>query len=216
MADVLEPTSENLERAAECVREGGVIVAPSDTNMALTLDPWHADAIERAYEVKDRPAHEPLTLFVRNPGDWRRYGDHPDSDLVASLAEAFWPGPLNLVLERTEAVHDERLSRDGTVAIGCLSNPVWRELVAHVEGPVAMTSANVSGTVDDDTLVDVETAVEHVGDAVDYVVAGEPQGTTRASTIVDLTVGDPSDASVLRQGDITAEDLRAAADVSLG
>lgn len=179
-APVLEPTTENLREAAACIRDGGVVVAPSDTNLALTLDPWNPEAVARAYEIKYRPDDKPLTLFVRDPSGWRRYATHEDPELVDRLVEEFWPGPLNLVLESTARVDADRLQRDGTVAIGSLSNPTWRELVEYVGSSVAMTSANQSGTVDDDTLVDVDIARDHVGDGVDYIVAGEAQGTSRA------------------------------------
>jgi L-threonylcarbamoyladenylate synthase len=203
----LQPTPENVQRVAECIRDGGVVAAPSDTNVALTLDPWHAEAVDRAYEIKSRPPEKPLTLFVRDPDEWRRFGHHSDPDAVTALTEAFWPGPLNIVLEATEYVHDDRLTMDGTVSIGCLSNPVWRDLTSHLDGPVAMTSANVSGTVADDELVTVDTALDHVGDAVDHVLAGEPQSTTRASTILDLTGDGPE---IIRRGDITREEIDAA------
>jgi len=190
-APVLEPTGENLETAAECIDDGGVVVAPSDTNLALTLDPWQSDAVDRAYAAKGRPEHEPLTLFARDPDAWREYATHDDPEHVHSLVESFWYGPLNLVLLAAgPALHaDDRLTRDGTVSIGCLSNPTWRDLAARVDGPVAMTSANESGTVDDDTLVGVEFAREHVGGSLDYHLDGSAQGTTRASTILDLTDG---------------------------
>ncbi|ELZ23181.1 hypothetical protein C475_16069 [Halosimplex carlsbadense 2-9-1] len=204
-APVLDPTDENLRRAAECIRDGGVVVAPSDTNLALTLDPWNPEAVRRAYEIKDRPAHKPLTLFVRDPDDWRRYGTHDDPELVDALVDRFWPGPLNLVLSSTDRVSDERLQRDGTVAVGCLGNPTWRRLAALVDGPLAMTSANRSGTVDDDTLVDTDLAREHVGDGVDLIIDGEARGTTRASAILGLA-GDPE---LLRRGDVSPADLRA-------
>lgn len=203
-APVLEPTPANLSRAAAVIRDGGVIVAPTDTNLGLALDPWNDAAVERAYEIKDRPAHKPLTLFVREPDDWRRYGTHDDPGLVDELVSEFWPGPLNVVLDATDRVDQDRLTRDGTVSIGCLSNPTWRDLAARVDGPVAMTSANRSGAIGDDALVDVDLAREHVGDGVDCIVAGEAQGTTRASAIVDLS-GAPE---LLRKGDVTAADLR--------
>ncbi|MFB6139152.1 MAG: L-threonylcarbamoyladenylate synthase [Halosimplex sp.] len=203
-APVLEPTESNVDRAAEAIHEGSVVVAPSDTNLALTLDPWNPEAVRRAYEIKDRPAHKPLTLFVRDPDDWRLYGTHGDPDFVDALAETFWPGPLNLVLPSTDRVDDGRLQREGTVAIGCLANSTWRALADRVDGPLAMTSANRSGTVDDDRLVDVALAREHVGEGVDLILDGGARGTTRASTILDLT-GDPE---ILRRGDVTADDLR--------
>ncbi|WP_459192178.1 L-threonylcarbamoyladenylate synthase [Halosimplex sp. J119] len=203
-APVLESTAENLERAAECIREGGVVVAPTDTNLGLTLAPWNPDAVGRAYDIKDRPAHKPLTLFVRDPDDWRLYADPEDPALVDRIVDEFWPGPLNLVLPSTDRVDEPRLRRDGTVSIGCLENPTWRALADLVDGPLAMTSANRSGTIDDDTLVDVALASEHVGDAVDYIVEGSARGTTRASAILSLA-GEPE---LLRRGDVTTADLR--------
>ncbi len=209
----LDPTDENVETVAGCIRDGGVVVAPSDTNMALTVDPGSPAAIDRVYDIKDRPRHKPLTLFVREPTDWREFGSHPDPDLVDTLAETFWPGPLNLVLERDAPELDDRCAMDGTVSVGCLSNPVWRDLAAAVGGPVAMTSANESGTVPNDRLVDVDLAMAHVGDSVDYVLGGEPDGTTRASTILALAAGDAGHGSVLRQGDVTTAAIEAATPV---
>lgn len=199
----LEPTDEHVETVAACIRDGGVVVAPSDTNMALTVDPARPGAIDRVYEIKDRPRHKPLTLFVRDPADWRRFGSHDNPELVDRLAEQFWPGPLNLVLERDAPELDEQCAMDGTVSVGCLANPVWREFADAVGGPVAMTSANVSGTVPDDTLVTPEMARDHLGDGVDYLLGGQPDGTTRASTILSLAAGADGEATVLRQGDVT-------------
>lgn len=210
-AEILPPTAANVTAVADCLRNGGVVVAPSDTNMALTVVPDHGDAIDRVYDSKDRPRHKPLTLFVRDPADWRRFGRHDDPAVVDALADTFWPGPLNLVLERDAPDLDDRCGMDGTVSVGCLSNPVWRSLADAVGGPVAMTSANVSGTVPDDTLVTPEIALDHVGDSVDYVLGGAPEGTTRASTICSLAAGDSGEATVLRRGDVTADAVENAA-----
>lgn len=202
-AEILSPSPANIRTVADCVRSGGVGVVPSDTNMALTVAPDHPEAIERVYNIKDRPRHKPLTLFVRDPADWRRFGSHDNPELVDRLAEQFWPGPLNLVLERDAPELDEQCAMDGTVSVGCLANPVWREFADAVGDPVAMTSANVSGTVPDDTLVTPEMARDHLGDGVDYLLGGQPDGTTRASTILSLAAGADGEATVLRQGDVT-------------
>ncbi|MDY6780195.1 MAG: Sua5/YciO/YrdC/YwlC family protein, partial [Halobacteria archaeon] len=61
-------------------------------------------AVERAYAMKGRAPDKPLTLFVRDPADWRTYGTHSDPSVVEALADRFWPGPLNLVLDATDAV----------------------------------------------------------------------------------------------------------------
>lgn len=206
---VLDPTPENLRLAAARIRDGGVVLSPSDTNMALGVDPRDGAAIERVYEIKDRPPEKPLPLFVRDPADWRRYGRPDEAGVAERLIDAFWPGPLFLIVEATDEVPHERLQRAGTVCLGCFANPTWRELMSHLDTPLAMTSANRSGTVPDDTLIDLELARAHVGDRVDVVIAdGPPEAATRATTIVDVANG----PRLHRAGDVTAADLNAVVD----
>ena len=204
----LEPTPEGIATAADCICDGGVVVAPSDTNLALTLDPWNEAAIERAFRIKNREPTDPLTLFIRDPDDWRRWATADNDAAVNALVDAFWPGPLNIILERTDAVPDRVVAGGETVALGCLSNPTWRKLSQAVGQPLCMTSANLTGQADGQ-LVDLDLAVEQVGDRVDYILDGEAQGTTQSSTIIDLTGSEPT---ILRDGDITAADLDAAVD----
>ena len=206
---LLEPTPEGIETAADCIRGGGVIVAPSDTNLALTLDPWDEAAIERAFRIKNREPVDPLTLFIREPDDWTEWGTTDRTGTVDALVEAFWPGPLNIIMEKTAAVPDRVVAGGETVALGCLGNPTWRKLSAAVEQPLCMTSANLTGEADDQ-LVDLDIATEQVGDRADYVVEGEPQGTSQSSTILDLTGAEPT---ILRYGDITAEDINEVVDI---
>ena len=205
-ATQLDPTDEGVATAANCILDGGVVVAPSDTNLALTLDPWDEAAIERAFRIKNREPTDPLTLFIRDPDDWREWATTDRGVAVDALVEAFWPGPLNIVLPKTDAVPDRVVAGGETVALGCLGNPTWRRLAAAVDQPLCMTSANLTGEADDQ-LVDLDLAVEQVGDRVDYVLTGEAQGTTQSSTIVDLTGAEPT---IIRHGDIAADDLTAA------
>ncbi len=199
---VLEPTEENFALAAECVVSGGVIVAPSDTNLALTLNPWIDAAIERAFVIKNRPATSALTLFFLEPNEWKEYGEAPDPGLVQALAEVFWPGPLNIILPKKPSVPERMVCGGETVALGCLSNPVWRGLLRHTKMPVSMTSANLSGQADG-ILVDLDVALTQVGEKVDYILPGEAQGTTKSSTIIDLT----DKPRITRLGDISPEQL---------
>ena len=207
---MLNPTSENLRRAAACINRGGVVLSPSDTNMALGVDPYDGDAIDRVYDIKGRPREKPLVLFVRAPTDWRRYGRSDEAGIAEQLIEAFWPGPVFLIVEATEHVPHERVQFEGTVSLGCIGNSTWREMMNHLDGPLAMTSANRSGAVNDDTLIDLELACEHVGDEVDLIIAEDPpKEATQATTIVDLANG----PRLYREGDVTATDLNAVVDV---
>ena len=203
---LLDPTDAGIATAADCILDGGVVVAPSDTNLALTLDPWDEAAIERAFRIKNREPTDPLTLFIRDPDDWREWATTGREVAVDALVEAFWPGPLNIVLPKTDAVPDRVVAGGETVALDGVANPTWRRLAAAVDQPLCMTSANLTGQADDQ-LVDLDLAVEQVGDRVDYVLTGEAQGTTRSSTIVDLASAEPT---IIRHGDIAADDLTAA------
>ncbi|GAA3225222.1 L-threonylcarbamoyladenylate synthase [Streptomyces sp. XM83C] len=200
-ANVAAPTDENLRTAGDLVRNGGVVVAPSDTNLALTLDPWNRAAVERAFAIKRRPPTSPLTLFVRHPQEWEEYTEVPAElrEAVRRLTDAFWPGPFNIVLPRNHRIPDHLVCGGPTVALGCLSNPTIQRLIEFTGKPVAMTSANLSGQADG-VLVDLDLAVRQIGDAVDMVIRGEKQGTTASSTIVTAA---KTPFEVLRLGDIT-------------
>lgn len=207
---VLEPTPANLRRAAARLRDGGVVLSPSDTNMALAVDPQDDAAIDRVYEIKGRPRAKPLPLFVRDPGAWTQYGRPDEAGVADRLIDALWPGPVFLIVRATDRVPHDRVQHEGTVCLGCIANPTWREMMTHVEGPIAMTSANRSGAVADDTLVDLELARAHVGDDVDVIVAEDPpEAATRATTIVDVVNG----PRLHREGDVTATALNAVVDV---
>nr|BFD87688.1 L-threonylcarbamoyladenylate synthase [Streptomyces sp. Xyl84] len=207
-ANVVAPTERNLQIAGELVRNGGVVVAPSDTNLALTMDPWNSAAVERAFAIKRRPPTSPLTLFVRHPQEWQEYTQVPEAlrEAVRRLTDAFWPGPFNIVLPRNTRIPDHLVCGGPTVAIGCLSNPTVQRLIETTGRPVAMTSANLSGQADG-VLVDLDLAVEQIGQAVDMVVKGGHQGTTASSTIVTAAT---VPFRVLRLGDITTDQIRAA------
>lgn len=207
---VLEPTPENLQRAAACLRDGGIVLSPSDTNMALGVDPRDEAAIDRVYEIKGRPREKPLPLFVRDPTAWQQYGRPDEAGIAEQLIDALWPGPVFLIVAATDRVPHERVQHGGTVCLGCIANATWRELMVHMDGPLAMTSANRSGMVADDTLIDLDLAREHVGDQVDIIISeNPPEAATQATTIVDIANG----PRLYREGDITASDLNAVVDV---
>jgi L-threonylcarbamoyladenylate synthase len=198
----LAPTPENVARAADCVRDGGVVLVPGDTNVTFAVDPGSRRAVERVYEAKGRDRSKPLSVLVHDPDDWRTYGHSDHADLVEDLFEAFLPGPLNVIVERRPTVPDYVVAGLDTVCLGSFRNDTWRAL-AREAGPVAATSANRSGAVEEG-LVDLDTAVDQVGDGVDLVLAGEGLAwTTRSTTILDLT-GEPT---VFREGDLDRTDL---------
>lgn len=205
---IRDPTSANVARAAEIVREGGVIALPGDTNVVLAADPHQQAAVERIYEIKRRDRSSPLSVLHHDPADWRRYVDPDDTALMTALVDRFLPGPFNVIAPKTDRVPDYVVSGLDTVCVGSFRNETWRALADRVS-PLATTSANLSGTVDDG-LVGLDTASVQVGEAVDLLLGGEGlDWTTRSTTIVALN-GEPR---VFREGDVGRAALNDVRDV---
>lgn len=175
--------------------------------MTFAVDPGSEAAVDRVYELKQRSRSKPLSVLCHDPTDWRTYGRSEHAGLVDDLVDAFLPEPLNVIVERTDAVPEHVVGGFDTVCLGSFRNDAWRAFAAHAS-PVAATSANVSGEFDDG-LVGVEDAVEHVGHGVDYVLEGEGLAwMTQSTTILDL-IGEPT---VFREGDVGRDDLATVTD----
>lgn len=205
------PTPDHIDAVVDCIERGGVAVVPGDTNMTFAVDPESEAAVERVYDLKGRDRSKPLSVLHHDPAEWRRYGTTEHEALLDDLVEAFLPGPLNVIIERKLTVPAHVVGGMDTVCLGSFRNEVWRSVAARA-GPVAATSANISGEFDDG-LVGVDDAVEHVGAGADFVLAGDGlDWTTQSTTIVDLT-GSPS---IFREGDITRADIAAVTDAFEG
>lgn len=204
MNKIIEPTKENIKKAVQYLENGGVVVCPSDCNLGLTVDPWNDEAVAKIFVIKQRPATKPLTLFIKNPEDWKKYAeyDQQTENIVEQITKAFWPGPLNIILKKGNNVPEKMVCGGNTISISCMANLVLNQLIEEFNGPVAMTSANMAGQADG-VLVDIEMASQQVGDQVDCILKGGSQGTTKSSTIIDLS----STPKIIRYGDITAKEL---------
>lgn len=204
MSKILEPTTENIRKAVESLEKGGVIVCPTDCNLGLAVDPWNDQAVAETFIIKKRPATKPLTLFIENPEDWKKYTSYTSDteEIVQKLANTFWPGPLNIILHKAPNVPEKMVCGGTTISISCMANPVLNKLLETYKKPIAMTSANIAGQADG-VLVDIKMASEQVGDKVDYILKGGASGTTKSSTIIDLT----SAPTIVREGDITLDQL---------
>ena len=190
-----------VRRAAEILRRGGLVAFPTETVYGLGADASSAAAIERLYRVKGRPAHHPVIVHFRSADEaflWCR--DTPSAARL--LAEKFWPGPLTLVLKRSDRAKDFITGGQDTVGLRVPSHPVARQLLETFGGAIAAPSANRFGRVSPTTAAHVR---EDLGQDVDLVLEGGPSDIGIESTIVDLSTGAPV---VLRPGRISSEELR--------
>ena len=190
-----------VEAAAERLRAGGVVAFPTETVYGLGADALNAAAVREVFRLKGRPAHNPLIVHVRDAEMAR--GLCRWSDRAERLARAFWPGPLTLVLPKTDAVPGEITAGGDTVAVRAPDHPLATALLMLFGGPLVGPSANRSGHVS-------PTRAEHVREAFDerdvLVLDGGACGTGLESTVVSLA--GPA-ARVLRPGVIGAEALAA-------
>jgi len=142
--------------AARCLAEGGLIGFPTETVYGLGADATNPEAVARLYQAKGRPSFNPLIAHVGELAAARRIG-HFDAEATA-LAEAFWPGPLTLVLPKTAdcAVADLATAGLDTVAIRIPAHGVARDILRAFGGPVVAPSANLSGHVSPTTAAHVQ------------------------------------------------------------
>jgi L-threonylcarbamoyladenylate synthase len=193
-------TPELLKRAVEILQRGGVIALPTETVYGLAANAEDELAVRRIFAIKGRPATHPLIIHlagVEALPDWASY--IPQEAL--RLADAFWPGPLTLVLPRTPRATDAVTGGQDTVALRVPAHPVALAVLRALGGGLAAPSANRFGRVSPTTAAHVG---QDLGDEVDLVVDGGPCTVGVESTIVDLSSGPPV---ILRPGGLPAEEL---------
>ena len=190
-----------IEKAGEILRRGGLVAFPTETVYGLGGNALDPAASGRIYAAKGRPSDNPLIVHIASLDEL--------PPLVRSIPEQayllagrFWPGPLTMILEKSDAVPYQTTGGLDTVAVRFPSDPVARALIRAAKVPVAAPSANVSGRPSPTTALRVK---EDVGDTIDMILDGGPVGLGLESTIVDLTVSPPC---VLRPGFITGDRLR--------
>ncbi|MER7243296.1 L-threonylcarbamoyladenylate synthase [Kribbella sp. NPDC000426] len=189
-----------IEKAAEVLRNGGLVAIPTETVYGLAANAEDPQAVAKIFEVKGRPPTHPLIVHIGSAdqlGEWVE--EVPATAKL--LAEAFWPGPLTLVLRRGRRVPLETTGGLETVAVRVPDHPAALALLAEFGGAVAAPSANRFGSVSPTTPDHVRT---ELGGDVDIVLDGGPCEVGVESTIVDVTGDVPT---VLRPGGLTREDL---------
>lgn len=200
---VLKPTvvdSQSIEYAADLLRQGNLVALPTETVYGLGADASNPDAVAKIFAAKGRPADHPLIVHLAYASQIKDWAETiPDAAWL--LAEAFWPGPLTMVLYKNNRVPLAVTGGQDTVALRVPDNPVALWLLRVFGGGIAAPSANRFGRISP-TLA--EHVAEELGDAVDCILDGGPCAVGLESTIIDLTDSRPT---ILRPGRITRSQL---------
>jgi len=190
---------EQVEKGFKILKEGGVIAFPTDTVYGLGADAFNLKAVERVYEIKNRPEHLPLPLLISDIAQLTTVAE-PAFGTVWFLAKRFWPGGLTLVLPKMVSL-SFHLAKGSTVAVRIPNHPVCLALIARLGRPIVGTSANISGKTSALTAYKVR---QQLGDKVDLIIDGGRCPGGNESTIVDLTHEAPM---ILREGIIPAYEI---------
>lgn len=191
---------EAISEASAILKNGGLVAFPTETVYGLGADALNADAAAKIYAAKGRPSDNPLIVHIADTeAVYKLATVVPDKAVM--LMEAFWPGPLTIILPKKSIVPDGTTGGLNTVAIRMPSHPVARELITESGVYIAAPSANTSGRPSPTTAGHV---AEDMNGRIDMILDGGEVGIGIESTIVDLTGDVPT---ILRPGFITKKML---------
>src|SRR5204862_6826011 len=158
----MKTTRDEVLQAAELLRRGGLVAFPTETVYGLGADATNADAVARIFQVKGRPSANPLICHVADEHVARRFARGWPS-AASQLAEKFWPGPLTLVLPKTNEIVPQATAGLPTVGLRAPDHPLTLELLRELGRPLAGPSANRSTHLSPTTAQPVH---DELGDAV--------------------------------------------------
>jgi L-threonylcarbamoyladenylate synthase len=200
---VIVPAAEGMDEAVERLRAGRLVAFPTETVYGLGANALQTEAVVGIFAAKGRPSSNPLIVHVADvEGVLPLVRDWPT--IATALAERFWPGPLTLVVPKSDAVPAIVTAGGETVAVRVPRHPVAQELLRRTDLPIAAPSANRSEEVS-------PTTAQHVADSLGpfvedlLILDGGPCSVGVESTVLDVSQDPPR---ILRPGMVTSEDLR--------
>lgn len=194
-----------IERAGRIIKEGGLVAFPTETVYGLGGDALNASSSKKIYAAKGRPSDNPLIVHITNMEALPKITVCVPED-AKKLADRFWPGPLTMIFQKTDAVPKETTGGLETVAVRMPSNKIARAFIDAAGGYVAAPSANLSGRPSPTVAKYV---IEDMNGRIDMIIDGGISDVGLESTIVDFSEGRPM---ILRPGYITKEMIEEALD----
>lgn len=200
-AEFTEAEDAALRRAGEVIRAGGLVAFPTETVYGLGGDALNRESSRKIYAAKGRPSDNPLIVHICRFEDIRQIVKEVPEE-ACRIAEAFWPGPLTMILPKSELVPKETTGGLDTVAVRFPSDKIAQKLIEYSGGYIAAPSANLSGRPSPTVAKYV---AEDMDGRIEMIIDGGAVGIGLESTIIDLTVSPPQ---ILRPGYVTEEMLR--------
>lgn len=194
-----------LKEPAELIRNGGIVVFPTETVYGIGANALNENAIKKLYDIKKRPLNKPISLLV-NSIDMIEQVAKDITKLEYALIKTFFPGPLTIILKKKNIVPNIVTANQDTVGIRMPANEIALKLIGYVGSPIATPSANISGKPSGINLKDI---MEDFDGKVDCFIDDGPSKIGLASTIVQVVDGVPH---ILRQGSISEKQIKEVCD----
>ena len=205
---VNESSDSVISYAAQIIKDGGLVVFPTETVYGLGADATNEDAARKIYAAKGRPSDNPLIIHLSAPDEAEKYTY--TTDVYYKLAERFMPGPLTVILKARDTVPLATRGGLDTVAVRCPENPIAHKLISLAGVPIAAPSANLSGSP---SPTNANHVIDDMYGRVDVILDGGDSEFGLESTIVKIE--DDSTLVLLRPGKITVDELSLVAPVKI-
>lgn len=203
MKTELRPFKSNNDIAytAEVLKQGGLVVFPTETVYGLGVMMDKEEALQKVYEIKGRDTSKPLSILAADVSQVYEAAEIIEKEPVERIAAAFWPGPLTMVFPKDPQVPDAVTAGKDTIGIRIPDHPFAKALVELVGAPLATTSANLSGMP---AAVSAEEAFQALNGKVDLIIDGGTSTVKVASTVAAI---EGKEITVYREGVISKEAL---------
>ncbi|MBM9537152.1 L-threonylcarbamoyladenylate synthase [Desulfobulbus alkaliphilus] len=202
MSRIAAVNGASLRRAADIIRNGGLVAFPTETYYGLAVDPWQSHALERLFQVKRRRKELPILVLVSGTDQLPLLAQ--EIPLIFKwLIERFWPGPLTLVFPARPALSPLLTGMTGTVGLRQSPDETAHLLIRTFGGPITATSANISGST---AAVTAEDVAQMFVDEIDLILDG---GTTPGGKASTLVGSEGTSLRCLREGAIPFADVQA-------
>jgi len=189
-----------LEKAAQLIKQGKIVVFPTETVYGIGTNGLNEQAVKKLYEVKQRPLNKPISLLVSNMEMVNEIAKDI-TKIEYKIMEKFFPGPLTIILKKKDIVPDIVTAGQDTVGIRMPSGEIARKLVEMAGLPIAAPSANITGEPSGTNLQEIK---KHFEGKADYFIDDGDSELGVSSTIVKVVDGK---LQILRQGSITLEQI---------
>lgn len=205
ITEILKATTENLSevstKAGAILREGGLVAIPTETVYGLAANALDGEAVKKIFAAKGRPQDNPLIVHIAEFNEiYSLVKEVPEA--AKKLAEKYWPGPLTMIMPKSEIIPDETSGGLSTVAVRCPSHPVAHSVIRAAGVSLAAPSANISGRP---SPTNFKYVFEDMNGKIDMIIDGGQSSVGVESTVITLAVNPPK---LLRPGGITLNQLK--------